>query len=349
MERTASEESVLNILWDYKSQDLEDTASTNSMVRKAKTAIDTYAKDALLHKEIRVATLLHSLIDFAVDERGKHYVAYAILAYEDAEDPTAFLAQLAEAWLSYLLFPVKAKGTTKHGIPSTRQTPQIEEIAQLIQSASRGDQKAFRQLLRLRQGDKCPITERYGLDAKWDIVRSQQGLQGATIACHILPFSLNDFQESSKSYKGAVVTWTMIAAWCSLDVEKLAGSKINGPSNGLLLRADVDPMFSKFNLWFEKTNRPNTYTVKAGRIFTEYADKVVTFTNEHSEAIDLPDPQILELHAAFSRVFHMSGAGEYFEAYWRDMDEIRVLAPDGSTNFDFMLVEARSAAQVAVN
>ena len=35
------------------------------------------------------------------------------------------------------------------------------------------------------------------------------------------------------------------------------------------------------------------------------------FVNEHSEEIDLPDPQILELHAAFSRVLHLTGAGEY--------------------------------------
>jgi len=45
----------------------------------------------------------------------------------------------------------------------------------------------------------------------------------------------------------------MIAAWGSFDVRKLAGLKLNGPSNGLLLEAGVDPMFSTFKLWFEKT------------------------------------------------------------------------------------------------
>ena len=44
----------------------------------------------------------------------------------------------------------------------------------------------------------------------------------------------------------------MIGAWGSLDVEKLAEPKINGPSNGLLLRADIDPVFSNFKLWLEK-------------------------------------------------------------------------------------------------
>jgi len=61
------------------------------------------------------------------------------------------------------------------------------------------------------------------------------------------------------------------------------------------------------------------------------------FVNEHSEEIDLPNPQILELHAAFSRV-HLTGAGECLESYWRDMDEIRILASDGSTHLDFLRV-----------
>jgi len=163
-----------------------------------------------------------------------------------------------------------------------------------------------------------------------DFVRSQQAFHGATIACHILPFSSNYFQQPSESLD-------MIAAWGSFDVRKLSGLKINGPSNGLLLRADLGPMFSNFKLWFEKTNAPDTYTVKAGDVFTEYAGKVVTFVNAHSEGINLPDPQILELHAAFSRVLYLTGAGKYFEAYWRDMDELRVLASDGSTRLDSLL------------
>lgn len=43
----------------------------------------------------------------------------------------------------------------------------------------------------------------------------------------------------------------------------------------------------------------------------------------------------------------MTGAGEYFEAYWRDMDEIGVLAPDGSTRLDFLLTSTQLAALTA--
>ena len=87
---------------------------------------------------------------------------------------------------------------------------------------------------------------------------------------------------------------------------------------------------------------PNRYTVRTGAVITRYTGQVVTFVNEHDEEIDLPDPQILELHAAFSRVLYMTGAGEYFETCWRDLDEIRVLAADGSTRLDFLLMAPRS-------
>ena len=35
----------------------------------------------------------------------KQYVAYVILAYEREEEPAAFLVQLTEVWLAYLLYP----------------------------------------------------------------------------------------------------------------------------------------------------------------------------------------------------------------------------------------------------
>lgn len=84
-------------------------------------------------------------------------------------------------------------------------------------------------------------------------------------------------------------------------------------------------------------NGPNTYIVRTGDVITCHAGKVITFVNEHSEEIDLPSAQILDLHAAFSRVLHLTGAGECFESYSRDMDEIRVLASDGSTHLDCLV------------
>lgn len=81
---------------------------------------------------------------------------------------------------------VKEMGNTKKGIPSTQQTPHVQETALLIESASRSNQKASRKIvsicvaillpisydmsLRLHQGDRCPITGDYGLDVSLDFV-----------------------------------------------------------------------------------------------------------------------------------------------------------------------------------
>ena len=45
----------------------------------------------------------------------------------------------------------------------------------------------------------------------------------------------------------------------------------------------------------------------------------------------IPDPQLLGLHAVCARVAHMSGAAEAFDQLDRDVEEIMVLASDGSS------------------
>ena len=57
----------MSILHDFKSQGPEDTATINSMFKRA---VNMYTKDTLLLKRISVSTILHSLIDIAIDDRG---------------------------------------------------------------------------------------------------------------------------------------------------------------------------------------------------------------------------------------------------------------------------------------
>ena len=59
-------------------------------------------------------------------------------------------------------------------------------------------------------------------------------------------------------------------------------------------------------------------------------DLVVTFTSSEGD-LELPDPQLLGLHAACARVAHMSGAAEAFDKLERDVEDIEVLASDGTS------------------
>jgi len=56
----------------------------------------------------------------------------------------------------------------------------------------------------------------------------------------------------------------------------------------------------------------------------------VTFTTTHPR-LSLPDPRYLRVHAACAKVANLSGAGECIDKIIGDLEDIRVLAADGSS------------------
>lgn len=73
------------------------------------------------------------------------------------------------------------------------------------------------------------------------------------------------------------------------------------------------------------------YILSFGHLNTDPLESVyITFTQPH-EALELPDPQLLGLHAACARVAHMLGATEAFKELERDIEETSVLNSDGSS------------------
>jgi len=255
--------------------------------------------------------------------------------FQNREEQKKYLTLLAEVWLTHFLSPVHATHRTRKGIPSTTMTPTYDDTATLIESAKRGEQPALRTLLERRQGGKCAVSRVYTLDAPPPVDEDYE--RGTLIASHILPYSMNEFPEKGDKFKKAVITWDMLRSWTSFDVTKLSGEKINGPSNAILLSGNLDGIFGNFKWWFDATEVENTYTVSSNYKIG-HNDKRVAFSNcDDSEDIDLPDPQILKIHAAFCRVFHASGAAEFFDRIWRDMDITRVLSNDGSTNISALL------------
>ena len=56
----------------------------------------------------------------------------------------------------------------------------------------------------------------------------------------------------------------------------------------------------------------------------------VTFSQSH-ESLQLPNPQLLALHAACARIARMSGAAKAIEELEHNIEDIRVLAFDGSS------------------
>ena len=125
----------------------------------------------------------------------------------------------------------------------------------------------------------------------------------------------------------------------------------------------VHAIFDSLDLWFEGTDevcyprvssstiptytQPDRYNVCVSdpghwvpllRVCGHHADTdrlSVTFSQSPESLrhgnLELPDPRLLALHVACARVVHMSGAAEAFDELDRDVEDIRVLAFDGSS------------------
>ena len=74
----------------------------------------------------------------------------------------------------------------------------------------------------------------------------------------------------------------------------------------------------------------NTYTIRTMKHILGVITTKITFASPDPE-LELPDPRYLKLHAAICKVAHMSGAAEYMDKHDRDLEELSVLAPDGSS------------------
>ena len=56
------------------------------------------------------------------------------------------------------------------------------------------------------------------------------------------------------------------------------------------------------------------------------------FTTPDPVKLPLPSPDLLALHAACAQVAHLSGAGEYLDRILEDMEQMDVLAHDGTSS-----------------
>ena len=89
-------------------------------------------------------------------------------------------------------------------------------------------------------------------------------------AAHIIPLSLNGFDENQSSeligpdfslfklldcfvlqYKTAI-TWDMLRSWTGIDLDKLVRSKINTPENAILMCREQHLGFGRFKWYLDK-------------------------------------------------------------------------------------------------
>lgn len=90
----------------------------------------------------------------------------------------------------------------------------------------------------------------------------------------------------------------------------------------------------------------NTYSIILYAGFPGYYEVDLPPPNEHGDRLvrlmrsngcDLPDPVLLEAHAAITKILHASGKVEEIDSIWRDKYKIKYLSPNGNTDIGRIL------------
>ena len=84
-------------------------------------------------------------------------------------------------------------------------------------------------------------------------------------------------------------------------------------------------------LSFQLQETPNQYRPRSSGPWLGDIPELVTLTTT-DHLLPLPDGEYLRLHAACANVAHLSGAAEYLEILYREMEETVVLASDGTSS-----------------
>jgi hypothetical protein len=112
--------------------------------------------------------------------------------------------------------------------------------------------------------------------------------------------------------------------------------------------------FGQFRFVLEETETQSQYPVKKFSSFTSnYASmlpQTMSFTN-HDPQHDLPNRELVAVHAAIGNILHASGRAEVIEKLVKDLGERGgMLAGDGSTNVgDLLSVSVLSGLSSASN
>ncbi|KAG6381503.1 hypothetical protein JVT61DRAFT_85 [Boletus reticuloceps] len=173
-------------------------------------------------------------------------------------------------------------------------------------------------------------------------LRELEGDMESTETAHIFPQSLNrhikkhhnqELAGQKLNYLGSVFAILDMFGHSVLS-EELGGRGIHCLENVLTLCDGLHKNFDHLRLWFEPIEgQSNTYKVcTVTRRFRQTGlQEVVTLTSSDPENLPLPSTEYLAIHACCARVANLSGAAGYLDRIYRDRDEIRVLAEDGSS------------------
>ncbi|KAI9060386.1 hypothetical protein FKP32DRAFT_1578008 [Trametes sanguinea] len=219
----------------------------------------------------------------------------------------------------------------------------VRERLQDLQRAPRDHSSAKVSAL-ARDNYRCMVTGRVDTSSYLSGLTplSPGEIGGYSNCCHIFPDSLGDIVSGAAGpdeHESATV-WTILKLFGYEDICEELGfasrsANLHRLENIMTLDMIVHEQFDRMNLWFQAIDGQNTYNVVLAPAVEGLARLVaipeqVTFVS-HRPELPLPSPKYLRIHAACCRIAHLSGAAEHLDVIFRDMEELNVLAHDGSS------------------
>ncbi|KAG9026895.1 hypothetical protein FRB95_008348 [Tulasnella sp. JGI-2019a] len=267
------------------------------------------------------------------------------------------LMDLAQLYIDHFIriFKRTAGSTLLTSSDSSRSSLQKQGTLELLEEATKKHTTAKELALR-RDNNRCLVTGKLNSNAYFLQVETDPTLEGVlctvTQASHILPDCLGQHLKLGNHESSRMLNWVSLA-WDTLGhsgqdnmvSDQLNERDIHHVDNIMTLDMTVHTLFDQLILWFEpEGDIPNQYRVCLKREINLGLPNppVVTFTSSDPR-IPLPNARFLKLHAACVKVANLSGASEYIESMLRDVEEIEVLASDGTSADVLEFALARSS------
>jgi len=262
-----------------------------------------------------------------------------INAIHSCNDDDVSLSALGSMFLDYYICPFKRRTPTDSSRSSICETEEEmqEEMMPVteIKEAPKNHFEAKRQAL-MRDGYRCLATGIYDVQAALDPINIDEEIIMAaggdthTECAHILPDSLY-FDVSANAKRDYSASMLAVLQQFGCNVGTLNGQNTHLLFNVMTMHKLIHDRYNRLELWFEATAIENCYKIQKPRRFLLPRNEQVTFTTPDPVNLPLPSPRLLALHAACAQVANLSGASEYLDRVFQEMEDLEmgVLAQDG--------------------
>ncbi|KAH9942469.1 uncharacterized protein BXZ73DRAFT_88040 [Epithele typhae] len=283
--------------------------------------------------------LLLSLLEYAPNERGKAQIASKIVqggdTYEGIKDHQMHLQHLADFFWRNLIIPVRVAGG---------RTPEPRSRMSRSGASSRGDLnspaeaesvddlKGVIDAANLRDSCRCIISGKVDPETmeSGSFTPGGTGFE-VTKVTHIIPFSLRDGSGAACALHLPAIRGAL-ESFGGVELGSLMHGGINALDNVLTLSATVHRYFTELQIALEPMPgnplvcRVHTWGRVAPRLGLPKTVKL-----RSASGAPPPNSAYLALHCAICKVLWSSGRAQELKDVLDDLEEVTLLAPDGSS------------------